>query len=122
VPPDAPPQPPIPECDIDLLTQKIQPAGVKTPFNHTSVELEISTGGQINTIHIDGVPVNGYLTAQIGSEAYYQDTPQTDVWSSGFSSANCLTLLSILGAAGTFPNDKYLYGMCCNFGEGRLVA
>jgi hypothetical protein len=94
-----------------LLTQKIKPAGYKTPFDHTSVEINMSFYGHISTTHIDGIPVNGYLTAHIGTQAYYQSTPQTAKWSSGYSSANCFLAGKVLSSAGSFPNHKYLYNL-----------
>jgi hypothetical protein len=94
----------------ELLTQKIQPAGVSTPFNHTSTELLEDYNGQQTTIYINGVPLNGYLTAVIGSTPYYP-SPLSVVWSSGFSTANCLLFAKILGAAYTFPSTTYLYDL-----------
>ena len=99
-----------PECEVQLLTQKIQPAGYATPFNHTSTELLMQYGNQTTTTYLNGVPSNGYLTLVAGSTPYYS-SPLSVVWSSGFSAAECLNYFDILDAAGNFPNSKYFYGL-----------
>ena len=102
--------PPPPECEVELLSQFIQPAGYSTPFIHTSTELLMEYGGVLTTLYINGVPKNGQLTLVYSFTPYYP-SPVTVVWSSGFSTANCALYSNILVAASTFPNGKYAYGV-----------
>ena len=118
-PPSSPPAP-LP-CQVQLLTQNIEPNGVYSPLQHTSVEVDVGTGAASVSIHYDGAPQfesanplanHGFLTAKqtIGQPYYdYANTPTSAVWSSGFSAAACNDVAAIEASALTFPNSKYIY-------------
>ncbi len=98
-----------PQFKIDLLTQAVMPKGYRTPFQHTSIRVTLFVRGQELVTHIDGVPVDGYLTAVVADRPWYGYTPQHVLWSTGFSTRHAGAYRGMLEAARSFPARRFGY-------------